>query len=184
MGRYSGPVDNAPGNFSNDVHKVRSAGPKPSHPPPDCLAPRPRKAAGAYAGRTTTAALAAPVLIPIAGVEFVITGRPRQLSVTESVVLPPDPGEQPIPKNPAPPACPKCRKQMRFMLVKTGGRKFRCIDCDLTDPLKIPDGTVLRRRIAGPRISPAHISARKKPPLFAPAAASTRVRTVRRSKRP
>jgi hypothetical protein len=25
---------------------------------------------------------------------------------------------------------------MRFMIVKTGGRKFRCIDCDVPDPLK------------------------------------------------
>jgi hypothetical protein len=24
---------------------------------------------------------------------------------------------------------------MHFMLVKTGGRKFRCIDCDVPDPL-------------------------------------------------
>jgi len=23
---------------------------------------------------------------------------------------------------------------MSFMLVKTGGRKFRCIDCDVPDP--------------------------------------------------
>jgi hypothetical protein len=28
---------------------------------------------------------------------------------------------------------------MRFMLVKTGGRKFRCIDCDIPDPLKLPE---------------------------------------------
>jgi hypothetical protein len=25
---------------------------------------------------------------------------------------------------------------MHFMLVKTGGRKFRCIDCDGSDPLR------------------------------------------------
>jgi hypothetical protein len=28
---------------------------------------------------------------------------------------------------------------MRFMLVKTGGRKFRCPDCDGEDPLKSPE---------------------------------------------
>jgi hypothetical protein len=28
---------------------------------------------------------------------------------------------------------------MHFMLVKTGGRKFRCIDCDAPDPLKMPE---------------------------------------------
>jgi hypothetical protein len=32
--------------------------------------------------------------------------------------------------------CSKCRKPMHFMLVKTGGRKFRCIDCDVPDPLR------------------------------------------------
>jgi hypothetical protein len=28
---------------------------------------------------------------------------------------------------------------MHFVLVKTGGRKFRCSDCDGEDPLKSPD---------------------------------------------
>ena len=28
---------------------------------------------------------------------------------------------------------------MQFMLVKTGGRKFRCIDCDGGDPLRLPE---------------------------------------------
>ncbi len=32
---------------------------------------------------------------------------------------------------------------MRFMLVKTGGRKFRCIECDVPDPLKLPEVTKL-----------------------------------------
>jgi len=32
---------------------------------------------------------------------------------------------------------------MRFMLVRTGGRKFRCIDCDVTDPLELPEVTKL-----------------------------------------
>jgi LSD1 subclass zinc finger protein len=38
-----------------------------------------------------------------------------------------------MPKNPLPPMCSKCRKPMHFMLVKTGGRKFRCTDCDAPD---------------------------------------------------
>jgi hypothetical protein len=44
-----------------------------------------------------------------------------------------------MPKNTPPPSCAKCKKPMKFMLVKTGGRKFRCIDCDLPDPLRSPD---------------------------------------------
>ena len=28
---------------------------------------------------------------------------------------------------------------MRFVLVKTGGRRFRCLDCAGEDPLKSPD---------------------------------------------
>jgi hypothetical protein len=28
---------------------------------------------------------------------------------------------------------------MRFVLVKTGGRKFRCIDCSGEDPLQSPE---------------------------------------------
>jgi tRNA(Ile2) C34 agmatinyltransferase TiaS len=39
-------------------------------------------------------------------------------------------------KNTPPPACPKCGKLMRWMLVKSGGRKYRCIDCELPDPLR------------------------------------------------
>jgi len=39
--------------------------------------------------------------------------------------------EHPTAKNSPPPTCTKCGKPMRFMLVKTGGRKFRCIDCDI-----------------------------------------------------
>ena len=42
-------------------------------------------------------------------------------------------------KNTPPPRCLKCGKPMSFMLVKTGGRKFRCIDCDVPDPLKEPE---------------------------------------------
>jgi len=42
-------------------------------------------------------------------------------------------------KNTPPPTCPKCNKPMRFLLVKTGGRKFRCIDCEVPDPLKLPE---------------------------------------------
>jgi hypothetical protein len=40
-----------------------------------------------------------------------------------------------MPKNPLPPRCPKCREFMHFVIVKTGGRKFRCFDCDNVDPL-------------------------------------------------
>jgi hypothetical protein len=42
-------------------------------------------------------------------------------------------------KNIPPPSCPKCHKPMKFVLVKTGGRRFRCIECDLPDPLKLPE---------------------------------------------
>jgi hypothetical protein len=34
--------------------------------------------------------------------------------------------------------CPKCQKPMRLVLVKTGGRKLKCIDCDGDDPLRSP----------------------------------------------
>ncbi len=37
-------------------------------------------------------------------------------------------------KNPPPPRCPKCREFMHFVIVRTGGRKFRCLDCDDVDP--------------------------------------------------
>jgi hypothetical protein len=46
-------------------------------------------------------------------------------------------------KNSPPPTCSKCNKPMRFTLVKTGGRKFRCIDCDVPDPLQLPEVTNL-----------------------------------------
>lgn len=41
-----------------------------------------------------------------------------------------------MPKNTPPPICPKCRKPMQFLLWKTGGRKFQCLDCDGGDPLR------------------------------------------------
>jgi hypothetical protein len=44
-----------------------------------------------------------------------------------------------MPGNFPPPTCSKCRKPMRLMLVKSGDRKFRCIDCDLPDPLELPE---------------------------------------------
>jgi hypothetical protein len=28
---------------------------------------------------------------------------------------------------------------MKFMLIKSGSRKFRCIDCDVPDPLELPE---------------------------------------------
>jgi hypothetical protein len=48
-----------------------------------------------------------------------------------------------MPKNPPPPICLKCSMPMRFVLVKTGGRKFRCVDCDVTGLLKLPEVTQL-----------------------------------------
>jgi hypothetical protein len=48
-----------------------------------------------------------------------------------------------VPRNPPPATCSKCNKPMRFMLVKKGGRKFRCIDCDGPDPLRLPEVTKL-----------------------------------------
>jgi hypothetical protein len=48
-----------------------------------------------------------------------------------------------VPRNPPPATCSKCDKPMRFMLVKNGGRKFRCIDCDGPDPLRLPEVTKL-----------------------------------------
>jgi hypothetical protein len=48
-----------------------------------------------------------------------------------------------MPKNTPPPICPKCSRPMRFVLVKTGGRKFRCVDCDVTGLLKLPEVTQL-----------------------------------------
>jgi hypothetical protein len=48
-----------------------------------------------------------------------------------------------MPKNSPPPICPKCCMPMRFVLVKTGGRKFRCVDCYVTAPLKLPEVTKL-----------------------------------------
>jgi hypothetical protein len=28
---------------------------------------------------------------------------------------------------------------MKFMVIKSGGRKFRCIDCDMPVPLQLPE---------------------------------------------
>jgi hypothetical protein len=44
-----------------------------------------------------------------------------------------------MPKNTPPPSCSKCHKPMSFILVKTGGRKFRCTDCEVSDPLRLPE---------------------------------------------
>ena len=41
-----------------------------------------------------------------------------------------------MPKNTTPPVCPSCRKPMQFLLAKTGGRKFQCLDCEGDDPLR------------------------------------------------
>jgi tRNA(Ile2) C34 agmatinyltransferase TiaS len=50
-----------------------------------------------------------------------------------------------MPQNPAPPACPKCGKPMHFIIVKSGGRKFRCVRCDEVDPLRLADVQALTR---------------------------------------
>ena len=55
-------------------------------------------------------------------------------------------------KNTPPPACKKCGRPMRFMLVKTGGRKFRCIDCDSSDPMHQPE---LNKLLSGALKPPA-----------------------------
>jgi hypothetical protein len=65
------------------------------------------------------------------------------LSVTESVCSRLGERETPMPKNSPPPICPKCSMPMRFVLVKTGGRKFRCVDCDVAGLLKLPEFTQL-----------------------------------------
>ena len=44
-----------------------------------------------------------------------------------------------MPKNPPPPVCPKCGVSMHFVIVKTGGRKFKCVKCDEIDPMQVPD---------------------------------------------
>ncbi len=40
---------------------------------------------------------------------------------------------------PTPRACPKCRKPMHFIVLKTGGRKFQCVRCDGGDPMQLSD---------------------------------------------
>ena len=55
-------------------------------------------------------------------------------------------------KNTPPPACKKCGSPMRFILVKTGGRKFRCIDCDPPDPILNPE---LNKLLSGALKPPA-----------------------------
>jgi hypothetical protein len=55
-----------------------------------------------------------------------------------------------MPKNTPPPICPKCSRPMRFVLVKTGGRKFRCVDCDVTGLLKLPEFTQLTGELRHP----------------------------------
>ena len=44
-----------------------------------------------------------------------------------------------MPKNFPPPSCPKCKKPMHFLVGKTGVRKFRCVNCDEVDPLRLAD---------------------------------------------
>jgi hypothetical protein len=44
-----------------------------------------------------------------------------------------------MPKNPPPPTCPNCRKPMHYVVVKTGGRKFMCVQCEGVDPMRMSD---------------------------------------------
>jgi tRNA(Ile2) C34 agmatinyltransferase TiaS len=44
-----------------------------------------------------------------------------------------------MPKNAPSPTCPKCRKSMQFLLWKTAGRKFQCLDCSGYDPSLSPE---------------------------------------------
>jgi hypothetical protein len=46
-----------------------------------------------------------------------------------------------IVRNLPPPRCLKCNRPMQWTLVKTGGRRFRCLDCDGEYLLKSPDVT-------------------------------------------
>ena len=62
------------------------------------------------------------------------SGSHRRLRVLRSRLIQ---GGRHMPKNLPPPTCSKCGKPMRFMLVETGGRKFRCNDCDVPDPLRL-----------------------------------------------
>jgi hypothetical protein len=60
--------------------------------------------------------------------------------------------ETTMPKNPPPPTCSKCNKPMRFMPAKMGGRKFRCIDCEVPDPLLLPEiGKLLSGELRPPK---------------------------------
>jgi hypothetical protein len=42
-------------------------------------------------------------------------------------------------KNTPRPDCPNCKTPTKFVLVKTGGRKFRCVDCQGQDLSQSPD---------------------------------------------
>jgi hypothetical protein len=44
-----------------------------------------------------------------------------------------------MPKNTPPPTCKTCGKPMRWLLIQTGGRRYRCIDCDGSDTLTSPE---------------------------------------------
>lgn len=44
-----------------------------------------------------------------------------------------------MPNNFLRPSCPKCGEPMRFMIVKTGGRKFQCINCNDMASKQVPD---------------------------------------------
>jgi ssDNA-binding Zn-finger/Zn-ribbon topoisomerase 1 len=62
-----------------------------------------------------------------------------------------------MPKNTPPPICPKCGEPMRFTLIKTGGRKFRCPDCDSGDPMNMPHiSRLLAGELGNARASSSH----------------------------
>jgi hypothetical protein len=57
-----------------------------------------------------------------------------------------------MPKSTPSPACPKCSKPMRWMLVKSGGRKYRCIDCEGPDPMHAVETTGWLKGELGERV--------------------------------
>jgi hypothetical protein len=60
-----------------------------------------------------------------------------------------------MPKNASPPPCKKCGSPMRWLPAKTGGRKYRCLDCDGPDPLKSRENVeATLGRIKAPGVKP------------------------------
>jgi hypothetical protein len=61
------------------------------------------------------------------------------MGLIRSVILAPESQRARHAKKHSAPPCPKCRKPMHFIIVKTGGRKFRCVECNGVDPMRLPD---------------------------------------------